>query len=512
MLIANSDPRRRGSALLAAMAMTITIAMLSAILLSQSVGQLRSQSGSIDKKRALYLAEAGLAEGLYSLRSGASGNVGDEDRPAKFGDGAFWVESVEDANGLFLIESTGISGRARATLRTVAEPTLTPMAALGVVGLDEVTIGVGATIEVDATGQGGSGQGGSDAGGAASEHLVVGSNGRIEVHGRPSEPTRVSGDLVPGPDSEVELGIGVEVSGSTVPRRTALVPPSIEAPAIDVEPPLEVPDAHAVALEGGQHHPTSLRIGEHGGLRLLGPMTLATESLVVERGARLEIDSSAGPVDIYVERAVHFGADAELVNLDRRPVGLRLFVLAGDQVDLDGDGNPEGAVRLPASGELHMQLIAPRADVEIPAHSTLHGSVLAGRLSVGEGATVRFDVDLLTEADDATRLSVISWEMLEIPESVRTRLGVDIVAELEARNGGALPRPADAERPAEVEITFVDEQGAEHTSFVTDEDFDRKQRRKGRSWQARERLEYESEGRGRGRGRGLGRRWKDSEQ
>lgn len=505
MLIAHSDPRRRGSALLAAMAMTITIAMLSAILLSQSVGQLRSQSGSIDKKRALYLAEAGLAEGLYSLRSGASGNVGDEDRPAKFGDGAFWVESVENANGLFLIESTGISGRARATLRTVAEPTLTPMAALGVVGLDEVTIGVGATIEVEGIGQDGGG-----AGSAAPEHLVVGSNGRIEVHGRPSEPTRISGDLVPGPDSEVELGIGVEVSGSTVPRRTALVPPSIEAPAIDVEPQLEVPDAHAVALEGGRHHPTSLRVGEHGGLRLLGPMTLATESLVVERGARLEIDASAGPVDIYVERAVHFGADAELVNLDRRPAGLRLFVLAGDQVDLDGDGNPEDAVRLPASGELHMQLVAPRADVEIPAHSTLHGSVLAGRLSVGEGATVRFDIDLLSEADDATRLSVISWEMLEIPESVRTRLGVDIVAELEAQNGGALPRPAEAEQPAEVEITFVDEDGVEHTYFGTDEDFDRKQRRMGRSWQARERLEYESEGRG--RGRGLGRRWKDSER
>ncbi|MHC4894310.1 MAG: hypothetical protein ACYTFV_13355 [Planctomycetota bacterium] len=63
---------RSGSALLAAVAMTMTIAMLSAILLQQSVSHLQSQSGAVEKKKALYLAEAGtLPPASARARSGS---------------------------------------------------------------------------------------------------------------------------------------------------------------------------------------------------------------------------------------------------------------------------------------------------------------------------------------------------------------------------------------------------------------------------------------------------------
>jgi hypothetical protein len=502
-----SDPSRRGSALLAVVAMTLTIAMLSAILLQQSVGHLQRQSGAIDKKQALYLAEAGLAEGLASLRAGNSGNIGTETTPAAFGDGAFWVEAREDANGLFLLEATGIAGTARATLETIVEPVFAPVAALGLVGLEGVTIEAGAAVgpylgdpevlsimadeaddpavaeyldaladAADATLELGLDLVAGILGGGATPpeipfQLVVGSNGQIRVQGGLLSPTVVVGDLAPGPDSAVELGLGVDVAGSTAPRTSKIEPPTIQRPDLPMEPAFNLPAGATLGVGPDARNFGAVQLGAGSTLRISGPATLVTRTLSVGDNARLEIDPSGGPVDIYTVGGVKFGRGAELVNLAESASGLRLHVEGAGGADIDRDGRPDPAVTLPQAGPLHLQLVAPAADVTVPAGQRLFGSVAAGRLTIGRGAQVLFDNALLATDERDAALEIVSWKVLEIPESVRRELGSDLLTELRRANGGRLPRPAEVEQPVAFGAVYETPDGEERIYRGTLADF-----------------------------------------
>ena len=55
------DPRRRGTALTAALVVVVTVASLGAYLIQMQAAMARRQAMSIDTRTALYTAEAGLA-------------------------------------------------------------------------------------------------------------------------------------------------------------------------------------------------------------------------------------------------------------------------------------------------------------------------------------------------------------------------------------------------------------------------------------------------------------------
>ena len=85
------------------------------------------QASVVESRRAFYVAEAGLAEGLHGLAIGRSGQIGSEAAPARFGDGLFWVEATETADGFTRLESTGLCGSGRATLAATYERVETPL-------------------------------------------------------------------------------------------------------------------------------------------------------------------------------------------------------------------------------------------------------------------------------------------------------------------------------------------------------------------------------------------------
>ena len=82
-----------------------------------SVSMGRQRTLSVDTKRAFYMAEAGISEGLYGLMVGKSGNVGTADLPATFGDGVFWVEAEDIGENRTLLTSTVCAGRAASRCR-----------------------------------------------------------------------------------------------------------------------------------------------------------------------------------------------------------------------------------------------------------------------------------------------------------------------------------------------------------------------------------------------------------
>src|SRR5262245_59200820 len=123
---------RRGSVLVIALMVTMGVAMLGACLLQFSASSARGQIQGVDKKRAFYLAEAGLSESIYGLMIGRSGNIGAATSPAKFGDGVLWVEANKTADGRMVLDSNALCGSGRASLSIVVERHSNSVAPLGV--------------------------------------------------------------------------------------------------------------------------------------------------------------------------------------------------------------------------------------------------------------------------------------------------------------------------------------------------------------------------------------------
>ena len=138
---------QQGSVLVIALMVTMGVAMLGACLLQFSTASTRSQVQSVDKKRAFYLAEAGLSESIYGLMVGESGNLGTSAVPAKFGDGVLWVEATKTTDGHVLLDSTGLCGSGRARLSIVVERHGESTAALGIFSDGNLIVRSGSVID-----------------------------------------------------------------------------------------------------------------------------------------------------------------------------------------------------------------------------------------------------------------------------------------------------------------------------------------------------------------------------
>ena len=101
---------RAGGALVLALVSVVTVAALAATILELGLAVTRRQNHSIDRKRAFYISEAGLAEAFHAIKVGESGQVGTQDEPAVFGHGLLWVETEDLGDGMRALKSTGMYG------------------------------------------------------------------------------------------------------------------------------------------------------------------------------------------------------------------------------------------------------------------------------------------------------------------------------------------------------------------------------------------------------------------
>ena len=121
----------------------LVVAGLSASFIQLSVSISRRQAYSVDRKRAFYLAEAGLAEAWGAVQVGQFGSVGSMEEPAKFGDGLFWVEATDLGDNLVELKSTGMCGAGRASLSAVIDRGGINSASLGLFSDDDLVVQAG---------------------------------------------------------------------------------------------------------------------------------------------------------------------------------------------------------------------------------------------------------------------------------------------------------------------------------------------------------------------------------
>ena len=114
---------RTGSALILALIVVTSVAILSVGMLRMMGAMTSRQEAATDDRQAFYLAEAGLSEAFASLTTGGNGNVGSLERPVMFGGGLVFVEVLEPEEGddpdIVTLRSTGMHARGRSTLEVV---------------------------------------------------------------------------------------------------------------------------------------------------------------------------------------------------------------------------------------------------------------------------------------------------------------------------------------------------------------------------------------------------------
>ena len=432
------DPRKRGTALTAALVVVVTVASLGAYLIQMQAAMARRQAMSIDTRTALYTAEAGLAEAAYQVSQGRSGTIGSKESPAEFNGNKYWVESEGFGGNEISLTATALAGKSRFSVNLAMLPNQNPVAVLGVFGDEGVHIGDRVLVDGydardgDYASACASGLGFTTTGSGA----VVGSNGDVVIddglggadqlvarvaatlrgpfagrslpwlfestdpilekrhdHGREGVfpgSTMILGTVSAGPGGVVLPGAGTRIDAIDERENEAVLP--------------EVVLPGDLAFEGAGVHEIVKReewgdaaqrvdgfvVRPGGSLHLVGPLVLEAESFAVEPGARLVIDDSGGPVTLYCTGSFD-AQEGSLVSMARGSEQQHGFTLLVPRpLDVEDDER----VTLDALGDLRGVIYAPGDRLTIRAGMKIYGSVVAKHVTLDDDAWVSVDAAL----------------------------------------------------------------------------------------------------------------------
>jgi hypothetical protein len=452
--LGRSQGRRRGSALVLSLVAVGTVVVLAATFTRFASAVGNRQTHSLHKKRAFYMAEAGLAEAFAGFTCGRSGNVGTEEEPARLGDGLFWVEATELMPGIVRLEATGMVGTGRAVLALVAKRGDVDISTLGVFSSGPVTLGAGSVVDAYDSTLGDYASQTDKSGGS------IASNAGITLTGTLLMPTTVDGDVTPGPEAEVTTSGQVTVSGSQAHAFESLALPPIEVPEFSLDDaqdhsspyPLVIP-AGKVGLEG-----LTVRAGSQAILQ--GPAIVVLGSLLVESTAELVFDTSAGPIELYVTDRLVASGRSILSTPDADPGLVRINV----------PGVTETPVELRAQGSFHGVVYAPETEVVLGAAMNFHGSLVADALTLNGAAKLHFDRHLIETAEEGELATVMSWRLVEIG-NLNGALSTDPFDAL-GLDPALLPKPVAALEDQLLDIHYYDAGNVYHRYTGVESAFD----------------------------------------
>lgn len=408
--------------MVAALLVVFAVASFGLVHVQLDLAKAREQRATVDAQRAFYMAEAGLAEAFQGVAAGRSGNVGTPEEPARFANGIFFTTADESDDGRITLTSTGLCGAGRATVAIVIERVSESTAALGFFGDDLVAVEAGATIDsYDSRSGPYVPLGGSSAGAAQ-----VGCNGDVQVDGTLLTPTKIYGDARPGPDGLLTKAKPATITGSTAPFLTAKEMPVVEVPSL----PLRANVATSLlslqkTLPGGEGSYRELRVGALGKMTINGPAKIVVNSLQVDATGELVLNSSAGPVELYVTGGLQFAALSKISTPgnDARDV----------TVSITAPPPAVGAsITLGSTGKFYGTVVAPEAPLTIGSAFEVFGAVAADQLTLAAGGKLHFDVALLQpEAAEGVLPQFLGWQLVELPNVAIVKLREDALGSLQ---------------------------------------------------------------------------------
>ncbi|MGB0330893.1 MAG: DEAD/DEAH box helicase, partial [Planctomycetota bacterium] len=449
-----------------------------------------------------------MAEASLALSQGKSGVIGSEETPAEFGQGLYWVETEDQADGSSILRCTAQVRSAEFVVKTTVLPNLNPVTSRGFFGLEGVELGQGTLIdgydstdgsyesqvtEVDphrTTGLIGrlgtlkqvrfsAGSSSSQASSSSSSSEVAWGELLEQAGGEGEEAAQSS--MSSGDSTEAESSVSanlpttvladidgfVVASGTPVlggdinPEPTGFLPPPTIRPGTAAEALGDVsilgthtglPQGESVGIEG------DLILRPGATLRLNGPLILAARSLQLMSGAELLLDDTNGPILVFLEQGMDCAEDTRMESLAAEPEARGTSIV----VAAPGD-TPRPDLSLPSEGRFHGSLYAPGDRVEVPATLRWLGALTARRLTIAPGARLSFDVRLAVGSQAiSTTPRITSWRIMPVGDGLARLLALDPRHALRLR--GVTPVPSGSAAPESAcEALFVSSTGAAET-------------------------------------------------
>lgn len=454
------EPRKRGSALVFSLMLVGIVTVTGMAMLQMHIARGRRQGQATDNKRAIYIAEAGIAEAYLSVAQGRSGNIGSEAEPARFANGVFWVEAEDGDDGQVALRSTGLCRTGRFALSVVVERTFDPIASLGMFGGEEVIVGEGAVVDGydSRVGPPQSVRGllGSllDVRGSAR----IASNGQAIIESSLLRPTTVHGNVQPGPGQAVTIEPGGVVTGSTLAGSQIVALPALEMPVLTSEGDVTL-SRDSMTFPSGEIRYGNVRVPAGKSLTLTGPSTVVLDNLRLPTGSELIIDSTDGTVTLFVGTSFLVESGAKITNSTLDPLRFVLLVGADAPVDVDGDGFPDEPVQFSPSGQFAGFVYAPYTDIVIPSDLHLMGGVVGESLTLQPGSRLSFDTALRSTDITMSGLPrLVAWRIVALPDVEIVNLREDPLMTLK-RDGITPTKSSDAAHEGYVKMEYFDTSG-----------------------------------------------------
>lgn len=451
--------RRRGGALLVALVATGAVAVMTIAYLQLTAVTSRSLAGRVDTGNAFYMAEAGLVEGYTGLTLGRTGNVASAASPALLGDGVFWVESNDLGDGRVELTSTGMVGTGKAILSVLVEKEATAVASLGMFSNSPMTIPPGVTIDGYDSRDGTYAEAIAAADGS-SGHARVGSNGVVTVQGTLLEPTVVDGDITYGPGGTATIAPESTVTGTCTSAVTSLGLPDIVMPRWELFSGVSYAAEAPLIIPAGKLGAEYLDVTAST-VVITGPAALYLGSFSMSGRSTLWFDTTKGPVDLYIQNS-----------LDLDPL-VSINTTSEDPYDVTIQVNGANAtVDFEPTGAFYGVLYAPDGDVTVGSNVEIFGSVAADTLSFASGATLHYDLGLMSDLDeDAARPELLSWRIVDLGEERAGNVGSDPFQIL-GIDRSTLAKPVDSHADQQISIKYVDTADVEKTYSGWESNFD----------------------------------------
>jgi predicted acyltransferase (DUF342 family) len=440
-----------------------SVAVLAAGYLKVSSGVSRRQSVAIDNKAAFYTAEAGLTEAYWGLVTGRTGNVGSMAAPAAFGDGLLWVEATEIAGGRTQLEATGMSGTGSARLAMVLNTDRQMNVwARGIFSTDDVTLGVGVTIDAWD----------SSEGSYENQHRAtesweepvdpplgrIGSNGNITLLGDPSRSTVVDADVVTGFGRSAEVGENVVVNGAISARDDNMALPSVEVPSIEQRSGVVRGDGASLVVPPGEYSFEFIEALSGADVIIQGPATIVLDGLWIGQYASLTFDTAGGPIDLFVRNNLKAAGTAQIVTTSARPSDV--------EIQIDGPA----VVDVRAISDFYGTIFAPDTTVSLSGDFDVFGGVVAKSLVVAEGVDLHFDVQLEAELDGNMPVFE-SWRILDFADASGNAARASDPFDALGVVQDTLRSPSEAHEDQYLELRYEDDLGTTQTYRGWDSSF-----------------------------------------
>jgi len=426
---------RAGSALVFVLISMIGMVMI--VMVIQQLG-LRSESivsSRVDGRRAFYLAEAALSEGMTAVRAGATGSVARADAPAYLGGGVVWVQSTPLAGGRTQLVATAMAGRGRAAMEAVVEiAAQDPLFQTVLNSREQMTLN--STVVIDSF-DSSVGSYASQAVNNANGHTYANADGDVASNAGIvlNSDATVFGDATPGPGSSVAFASGSYVSGSTAPATEAFAFPPIDVPVVASSGPFSLSNNGSATLPAGTHAFDDVSIGRNAVLTIEGPATVVMGDFEGGRDGRLAIDARNGPVTLIIEGTYTHLLGFEAVPVEDSPMAVA-FMLTGTQ-----------DIVFPNQARVRGAFYAPNANILFSNANEAWGSFAGNRVDMSSSMRFHYDEHLAdywsTAGGDSDPLDVLLWRTVAFEPAALLRNRRDPFALLGLERED-LPTPAEA--------------------------------------------------------------------